>query len=75
LSVVSDDAHADATPTRARGRAQNVYVRIVGVRGLHEFGRAEPEESNGQLMERIRRWYDETFLALSGPDASHGAPS
>ncbi len=72
FSVVSDDAHPDA---RARGAAQDVYVRIVGVRGLHEFGRAEPEESNGRLMERIRRWYDETYVALSRPDASRRAPS
>ncbi len=75
FSVVSDDTEPDATTTPARGRAQDVYVRIVGVRGLHEFGRAEPEESNGRLMVRIRRWYDETYIALGRPDAPHGAPS
>lgn len=74
FSVVSDGEHASARP-HADGVAQDVYVRIVGIRGLHEFGRAEPEESNGRLMERIRRWYDETYVEGGSADASRVGPS
>lgn len=46
--------------------AQEVFVRIIGIRGLHEFGPATPGESNGRLRDRICRWYDATFIAAVG---------
>ena len=47
--------------------SDGVYVRIIGIRGLHEFGRVDPRESNGGLQARICRWYDETYTELGAP--------
>jgi hypothetical protein len=75
FSVVSDGAADEAATARACSSAPDVYVRIVGIRGLHEFGRAEPGESNGRLTERIRQWYDDTYVVPGRPDMPRGAPT
>lgn len=74
FSVVSDSDSADVA-SRNGGDSPGIYVRIIGIRGLHEFGRAEPEESNGRLIERICRWYDETYGVGTGPQATPAGQS
>jgi len=68
FSVVSDgrspsEIPYDSTPASAlRDRGpEGVYVRIIGIRGLHDFGWVEPDEPNDRLKERICRWYDNTY--------------
>ena len=77
FSVVSDGlpryetAGPGRTATGADDEAeQGVYVRIIGIRGLHDFGRVVPGESNRRLRERICRWYDDTYAALTDPARS-----
>jgi hypothetical protein len=74
FSVVTNGVGPEAT-AGVGAAAPEIFVRIVGIRGLHEFGRAEPSESNGRLMERIRRWYDQTYLPDARSDVPGGAPS
>ena len=40
----------------------DVFVRIIGIRGLHEIGPVVPDESNDRLRERICHWFDTTYL-------------
>jgi hypothetical protein len=44
---------------------QEIFVRIIGIRGLHEFGPAAPGESNSRLRDRICRWYDATYAVAA----------
>lgn len=70
FSVVSDDRGP-----RSDGRGaepDDVYVRILGVRGLHEFGPVEADEPNGRLRDRICRWYDERYGALAPREPDGG---
>jgi hypothetical protein len=69
FSVVTDgplesEPHARSAPRAVRRlEAEAVYVRIIGIRGLHDFGSVDPGEPNGRLRERICRWYDSTYAA------------
>jgi hypothetical protein len=64
FSVVTDGA-ASGSSGGAQSESPEIFVRIVGIRGLHEFGRAAPDESNGRLRDRICRWYDATYAATN----------
>jgi hypothetical protein len=72
FSVVSDGRasgemdRADSSAGGPHTASDGVYVRIIGIRGLHDFGSVEPSESNGRLRERICRWYDDTYLQPVG---------
>lgn len=63
FSVVIDGG----APGRSDGAGSaplDVFVRIVGIRGLHEFGATRPDEPNGRLRDRICDWYDATYVAV-----------
>jgi len=66
FSVVSDGDPRPVARRRVAGDgAELLYVRIVGVRGLHELGSLDPSESAAELTQRICRWYDEQLAVRS----------
>ena len=72
FSVVIDGAPAAACRDEGASELAEIYVRIVGIRGLHEFGRTVPGESNDGLQDRICRWYDMTYAGARQRDPGSG---
>ncbi len=63
FSVVIDGGAAERSDAVASAPL-DVFVRIVGIRGLHEFGPVTADEPNGRLRDRICHWYDATYVAV-----------
>jgi len=60
FSVVTDRADLAEQSMAARG-PESVYVRVIGIRGLHEVGILEPGETAERLRLRICQWYTDTY--------------
>ena len=58
FSVVSDWPTTELGPSEP---AAEVFVRIVGIRGLHELGHVEAAATPDQLRDRVCQWYRDTY--------------
>jgi hypothetical protein len=68
FSVVTDRADAADAEAEVRGPG-SVYVRVIGIRGLHDLGPVHTGETSERLRARVCQWYADTY----GPDTLRAA--